>query len=115
MLEDPVRIDQFWDKNPLVMPWMEQFLPANRMLQDLMALVICLFILACVGYTLLSFVLPNNVVSGIICVLPAGYLFGSFNNRMALAQRKFIHAKREEWRNGSANNASSSNGPLVER
>lgn len=99
MLEDPIRIYQFWDKNPLVMSWMEQFLPANRLWQDGMVTLIGLFAVGCIGLLLLSFVLPQNVVTGIICVLPAGYLLGSFNNRMSRAQRKFLQAVRDEGRN----------------
>lgn len=113
MSQDPIRIEQFWDKNPLVMPWMEKFLPVNRMWQDGIANVFWLFIVTCVGIALLKFVLPNNVVTGIMCVLPAGYLLGSLNNRMARAQRKFFHAKRDKGRSGNANNATGSNGPVV--
>jgi hypothetical protein len=102
MPQDPIRIDQFWDKNPLVVPWMEQFLPANRMWQDAIATVFWIFIVACVGCALLHFVLPNNVVSGIMCVLPGGYLLGSLNKRMSRAQRKFFQAKRDEGRTPTA-------------
>lgn len=115
MPQDPIRIEQFWDKNPLVMPWMEKFLPENPMLQDCMANVFWIFISAWVGIMLLKFVLPNNVVTGIICVLPGGYLLGSFNNRMSRAQRKFFHAKRGEERIVSANNATGSNGSVADR
>ena len=113
--QDTIRIDQFWDKNPLVMPWMEQFLPVNRMWQDTMGTVFWIFIVACVGYALLYFVLPNNVVAGIMCVLPGGYLLGSFNNRMSRAQRKFFQAKRGEETNASANYATGSNGSVADR
>lgn len=99
MLEDSIRIYQFWDKNPLLMPWMEQFLPTNRLWQDGMVTLIGIFVVGCIGLLLLSFILPQNVVTGIICVLPAGYLLGSFNNRMSRAQRKFLQAVRDEGRN----------------
>lgn len=109
MSTDPTRIEKFWDKNPLVLPWMENFLPENPMWQDAMANVFWIFIVTCVGITLLKFVLPNNVVTGIICVLPCGYLLGSFNKRMSRAQAKFFHAKRDEGRIGTANDASGPN------
>lgn len=101
--DDDIRIDQFWDKNPLAMPWMIKFLPENRMWQDGMTNLFWTFVIVVVDYFLLSYVLPNNVVSGIICVLPGGYILGRFNNRMARAQRKFAQAKRDEGRNGNAN------------
>jgi hypothetical protein len=115
MPQDPIRIEQFWDKNPLVMPWMEKFLPENRMWQDGMANVFWIFIVTCVGIALLKLVIPNNVVTGIMCVLPAGYLLGSFNNRMSRAQRKFSHAKRGEETIVSANDATGSNGSVADR
>lgn len=34
MTRGPITIDQFWDENPLVMPWMEDELPKNRMWKD---------------------------------------------------------------------------------
>lgn len=115
MPQDPIRIDQCWDKNPLVMPWMEQFLPANRMWQDALGTVLWIFIVTCVGMALLKFVLLNNVVTGIMCVLPGGYLLGSFNNRMSRAQRKFFRAKRGEEITVSVDNATGSNGSVAER
>ena len=102
MPQDPIRIDQFWDKNPLVMPWMEDYLPRNRMWQDTFATIAGIFAITCIGMASLYLFIPQNVVTGIICVMPAGYLLGSFNNRMARAQRKFFQANRGgEGRNGN--------------
>lgn len=95
MLQDPIRIYQFWDKNPLVRPWMEQFLPENPMFQDCFVTVISLFIVTGIAVAIIYIFLPQNVVTGIIGVMPAGYLFGRFNNRMSRAQRKFIRAARD--------------------
>ncbi|WP_141245218.1 hypothetical protein [Mesorhizobium sp. WSM3860] len=88
---------------------MEEFLPANRMWQDAMTNVFWTCVLVVVDLALLSFALPNNVVTGIICILPAGYLLGSFNKRMSRAQAKFFHAKSDEGRLGKASDASSRN------
>ncbi|MBZ9843880.1 hypothetical protein [Mesorhizobium sp. CA5] len=115
MPQDPIRIDQFWDKNPLVMPWMEKYLPIDRMWQDAVATVIGITAITCIGLAMLFLFLPNNVFTGIICVLPGGYLLGSFNERMSRAQTKFFHAKRDEGRIGNANNATGSNGPVADR
>lgn len=115
MPQDPIRIDQFWDKNPLAMPWMEQFLPVDRMWQDAFVTVIGIFVVGCIGATVIYLFFQKNVVAGIICVLPAGALLASFNNRMARAQRKFFQAKRDEGRNGNANDATGSSGPVAER
>ncbi|OBQ84689.1 hypothetical protein CK218_16385 [Mesorhizobium sp. WSM3879] len=88
---------------------MEQFLPINRMWQDAFANLFWTFIVTCVGLALLYFVFPNNVVTGIMCVLPGGYLLGSFNKRMSRAQAKFFQAKRGQGRTGKASDASSPN------
>lgn len=94
--DDSIRISQFWDKNPLVMPWMEQFLPVDRMWQDCFATVMGIFFITCIGMVAVYLLLPQNVVTGILCVLPGGYILGMFNARMARAQRKFFQAKRDE-------------------
>jgi hypothetical protein len=100
MLEDPIRIWQFWDKNPLVRPWMEPFLPENPMFQDCFVTVISLFVITgiVIAITYLLF-LPQNGLTGIIGVMPAGFLFGSFNNRMSRARRKFAKAVRDDGGN----------------
>lgn len=113
MPQEPIRIEQFWDKNPLVMPWMEKFLPTNLMWQDAMASVVGMFINGCIAYPL-SFFIPQNVVTGMICVMPSAYLLASMNRRMARAQRKFIRAKKDDGSSGNANNATGTNGPVVE-
>ncbi|TPM36200.1 hypothetical protein [Mesorhizobium sp. B2-3-4] len=103
--DDPIQIARFWDKNPLVMPWMEQFLPVDRMWQDCFATVVGIFVAGAIAIAFIYLFLPQNVVTGIIGVAPSGYLLGSLNNRMARAQRKFFQAKRDAARSGNSGKA----------
>ena len=95
----PITIDQFWDDNPLIMPWMAQYLPKNPLWRDGVFIIYNCFISVAVVVILSNILLlPDKVVfaPGIIMLIWISYLFGRFNTRMARAQGKFIRAKLNE-------------------
>lgn len=100
VMQEGVRIDQFWDKNRLVMPWMEKFLPENRMWQDSIATVIGIFIIGFLGWMTLHLLFGADKLFAIISIISGAYLLAGLNIRMTRAQRKFYIAKRNERKNG---------------
>lgn len=98
--QQTARIDQFWDKNRLVMPWMETYLPNNRMWADGIATVVQLFMSFCIFAMIFHVIFKLDKIFTAICLSAFAYIFGSFNARMARAQRKFPLAKRNGGRNG---------------
>jgi len=95
----PITIDQFWDDNPFIMPWMEEYLPINRMWKDgIFVAYNCFF--GVVIMVILSKILlvPDKVViaPGFIIMIWDSYLLAKFNTRMARAQGRFIRAKLNE-------------------
>jgi len=95
-VQQPISIDQFWDKNRLVMPWMENYLPGNQMWEDGIATVIQLFAAFCIFATIFHIILKSDKIFAAVCLVAFAYIFGSFNARMARAQRKFFTAKKNE-------------------
>lgn len=92
----PIAIDQFWDQNPLIMPWMEQYLPKNRMWKDaIFILYNGFFSIVIIEILSKIFLLPDKAVfaPGIILIGWDSYLLAKLNTRMARAQGKFIRAK----------------------
>lgn len=92
-------IDQFWDDNPLIKPWMEQSLPHNRMWKDVIFGVYnCLFTIFVMAILSKVLLLPDKVIlaPGIILIIWDSYLLAKLNQRMSRAQGKFIRAKLNE-------------------
>ncbi|RUW51962.1 hypothetical protein EOA32_14305 [Mesorhizobium sp. M1A.F.Ca.ET.072.01.1.1] len=92
----PITIDQFWDDNPLIMPWMTQYLPGNRMWKDVFFGVYNAFFTTVVVVILSNvFFFPDKVViaPGIILIFWNSYLLAKLNTRMTRAQGKFLKAK----------------------
>ncbi|WP_143748229.1 hypothetical protein [Mesorhizobium carmichaelinearum] len=97
---ETIRIEQFWDRNRLVWPWMDAYLPRNRMWADIIATVIQIGIAFSMSAILFHVILRIDKVLVIFGLASISYIFGSFNIRMARAQQKFIIAKRNGARNG---------------
>ncbi|MBZ9684283.1 MULTISPECIES: hypothetical protein [unclassified Mesorhizobium] len=95
-----IRIEQFWGRNRLVWPWMDTYLPRNRMWADIIATVIQIGIAFAVSAILFHVIFRIDkalFIFGLACI---SYVFGSFNIRMARAQQQFIIAKRNGAKNG---------------
>jgi len=99
-IREPATIDQFWDKNQFVMPWMEKFLPESRMWQDSMVTVIGMFLIGYVGWVVLHLFFHFDKLYAAISLISASYLLARLNIRMTRAQRKLYMAKRDERKNG---------------
>ena len=99
-IREPATIDQFWDKNQFVMPWMEKFLPESRMWQDSMVTVIGMFLIGYVGWVVLHLLFHFVKLYAAISLISASYLLARLNIRMTRAQRKLYMAKRDERKNG---------------
>ncbi|OBQ83552.1 hypothetical protein [Mesorhizobium sp. WSM3873] len=99
MVQGPITIDQFWDENPLIMPWMEQYLPRTRMWKDaIFGAYNCFFSVVVIVLLSQILLLPDKVVfaPGMIFIIWDSYLLAKLNQRMARAQGKFIRAKLNE-------------------
>ncbi|TIR15852.1 MAG: hypothetical protein E5X34_27835 [Mesorhizobium sp.] len=97
--EGPITIDQFWDRNPLIIPWMEPYLPINRMWKAAMFIACNCFlsvIIICIFSNILLLSEKLLFAPAIILIGFDSYLLATFNTRMARAQRKFIRAKLNE-------------------
>ncbi|MBZ9684284.1 MULTISPECIES: hypothetical protein [unclassified Mesorhizobium] len=57
-----ISIVHFWDKNRLVMPWMEGYLPSNRMWEDGIATVFSFFAAFCIFGTIFHVILKSDKV-----------------------------------------------------
>jgi len=96
MTQRPITIDQFWDENPLIMPWIEQYLPRNRMWKDAVFSVYNAFFTIVIIVMLSKvFLFPDKAIlaPGIILIVWNSYLLAKLNTRMARAQGKFLRAK----------------------
>ncbi|MGX5804883.1 hypothetical protein ACWGS9_27055 [Bradyrhizobium sp. Arg314] len=94
--QEYITIDQFWDENPLIMPWMEQYLPRNRMWKDaVFEAYNAMFSIVVVLILSKAFLVPDRIIfaPGIIVIIWNSYLLAKLNTRMARAQGKFIRAK----------------------
>ncbi|TPI65525.1 hypothetical protein FJ420_11620 [Mesorhizobium sp. B3-1-3] len=92
----PLTIDQFWDENKLIPPWIDQYLPQNRMWKDAIFLAYnCFFSVVIVVILSMILLLPDKFVfsPGILLITWDSYLLAKLNTRMARAQGKFLRAK----------------------
>ncbi|RVD57452.1 hypothetical protein EN828_04670 [Mesorhizobium sp. M2D.F.Ca.ET.185.01.1.1] len=99
MAQGAITIGQFWDENPLIMSWMDGYLPRNRMWKDaIFTGYNCFFSIAVICILSKIFLLPDKVVlaPGITLIFWDSYLLAKLNQRMARAQGKFIRAKLNE-------------------
>jgi len=93
---DLITIDQYWDRNPLIMPCMEGYLPRNRMWKDAIFIGYNGFfsvMVICILSKIFSLSDKVVLVPGISFIFWDSYLLAKLNQRMARAQRKFIRAK----------------------
>ncbi|TGQ04925.1 MULTISPECIES: hypothetical protein [unclassified Mesorhizobium] len=96
MAQESITIGQFWDQNPLIMPWMGEYLPRNPMWKDgTFILYNCVFSIVIIVLFSNVLILPDKLVlvPAIILIVFDSYLLAAFNTRMARAQGKFIRAK----------------------
>ena len=61
MAQGSITIDQFWDENPLITPWVAQYLPRNRMWKDGIFVVYnCFFSVVIIGILSKILLLPDK-------------------------------------------------------
>jgi hypothetical protein len=75
---------------------MESYLPSNRMWADGISTVVQLFIAFFISAIVFHLFLKIDKIFAAVTLLAFSYIFGSFNARMARAQRRFYLAKKIE-------------------
>ena len=93
-----LNIAQFWDENPLIIPSLRKFLPANRYLVDCIVTVLCLAGSTIATVYFYMFIFSNEFVAlGAFCLAVAVFS-GGWWNRWFRATYKFQEAKRKQER-----------------
>ena len=94
-----LNINQFWDRNPLITPWLEKHLPGNRMFTDF-AVSLVGFVLAGAAIILFDiFILDSEFLVVAFLALICAYFPGGWWGRWAKASIDFQVAKQKEREN----------------
>jgi hypothetical protein len=91
----PVRlgIDQFWEQNPLIRPWMNRFLPSNPIAADGVVSVTAYIVAQIAIATFYKKVLPNELVLFIGGACSTVLFIGAWWGRWFKASMRFQIAK----------------------
>jgi hypothetical protein len=100
---EPISVDQFWDRNRLIPPHMEDFLPKNRMLSDLIATLFQLALAVFVPMLIFHVIFHNDTALVVFGLASCSYISASFHTRMRRAFIKCYQARRRAERTVRAN------------
>lgn len=87
---------QFWEKNPLIRPWMNSFLPQNRMFSDFIITSFGFLIAAAAIVAVNIYVSQSELLLVAAFALSCWYFPGGWWSRWSVAAIRFQNAKSKE-------------------
>ena len=89
-------IYQFWDKNPLIWPWMEKFLPSNNYFSDGIVTLVGFILAAAIIYFFTAYIYESEPLLVAMFAFACWHFPGGWWSRWAKATMKFGVAQRSE-------------------